>query len=78
MIEVWKQADQRTTREGGLEGICGSSGLTSREASDPFLISPGFTLFVQEGGLGMGVGGSDKSQRCGITWNGGLFPHSHI
>lgn len=63
MIELWKQADQQTTRERGLESIRGSS-LASREASDPFF-SSGFTLFVQEGGLGMGVGGSGKSQRSG-------------
>ena len=51
--------------------------LMDREASDPFF-SSGFTLFIQEGGLGMGVGGSGKSQRSGRTWNGGSFPHSHI
>ena len=51
--------------------------VMDREASDPFF-SSGFTQFVQEGGLGMGVGGSGKSQRSGITWNGGSFPHSHI
>lgn len=74
MVKVWKK-DRRTAqmRERGLEVAHISSGLTSGEVSDPFLNS-GFTLFFQEGRLGVGLGGSGKSQRFGRTRGRRLIP----